>query len=133
MAIDLFLITMVVLGATFLTELIGVVLPRWVWLNAAIAAAVGAVVSFVPLVYFSAAVAITGRTVGKGVLGIRVVGLDGRRLPAGRSVMRTFAYVLSLLPLFAGFLWVLVDRERRGWHDHIVRSRVVYEPRERRA
>lgn len=133
MAIDLAVITAVVLGLTFLTELISVVLPRWVWLNAAIAAVVGAVVSLVPLVYFSAAVAITGRTLGKAVMGIRIVGLDGRPLPVARSLIRTFAYVVSLLPLFAGFLWVLVDRDRRGWHDHIARSRVVYEPRERGA
>jgi uncharacterized RDD family membrane protein YckC len=132
MAIDLFVITTVVLGATFLTELIGAVLPRWGWLNGAVTAAVGAVVSFVPLIYFSAALALTGRTVGKAVMGIRVLGLDGRPLSATRSLMRTVAYVVSLLPLFAGFLWVLVDHDRRGWHDHIARSRVVYEPRERR-
>ncbi len=123
MAIDLFVITTVVLGATFLTELIGAVLPRWGWLNGAVTAAVGAVVSFVPLIYFSAALA---------VMGIRVLGLDGRPLSVTRSLMRTVAYVVSLLPLFAGFLWVLVDHDRRGWHDHIARSRVVYEPRERR-
>jgi uncharacterized RDD family membrane protein YckC len=133
MAIDLLVITAIVLGASFLTEVISAVLPRWVWLNTVVAAVVGVVVSFVPLVYFSAAVAITGRTLGKGVMGIRVLGLDGRPLPPARSLLRTVAYVVSLLPLFAGFLWVLVDRDRRGWHDHIARSRVVYEPRQRSA
>jgi uncharacterized RDD family membrane protein YckC len=129
MAIDLSVITSAVVGATMLTELIGAVLPKWVWLSTAIPVAVGAVASFVPLIYFSAAVAITGRTLGKAVMGIRVVGLDGRRLPTTRSLLRTVAYLASLLPLFAGFLWVLVDGDRRGWHDHIARSRVVYEPR----
>jgi uncharacterized RDD family membrane protein YckC len=129
MAIDLLVITAIVLTSTLVTELVSAVLPRWVWLNAAIAAVVGAVVSFVPLFYFSVAVAITGRTVGKAVMGIRVLGLDGRQLSAGRSLVRTIAYVFSLLPLFGGFLWVLVDRDRRGWHDHIARSRVVHEPR----
>jgi uncharacterized RDD family membrane protein YckC len=76
-------------------------------------AAVAAVASFVPLIYLSAAVAITGRTVGKAVMGIRVVGLDGQPLHAARSLLRTVAYLVSLLPLFAGFLWALVDRERR--------------------
>jgi uncharacterized RDD family membrane protein YckC len=68
--------------------------------------------------------------VGKAVMGIRVVGINGRRLPPARALVRTVAYLVSLVPLFAGFLWVLVDRERRGWHDHIARSRVVYEPDE---
>ena len=133
MAIDGFVIVMVVVGATLLTELIGVVLPKWVWLSTAIPAAVGAVVSLVPFIYFSAAVAISGRTVGKAVMGIRVLDLDGGRLPTARALLRTAAYLASLVPLFAGFFWVLVDRDRRSWHDHIARSRVVYEPQSRRA
>jgi uncharacterized RDD family membrane protein YckC len=130
MAIDVFVIVTVVTGATLLAELVGLLLPKWVWLTTAIPAVVGAAASFVPLVYFVTAVAITGRTVGKAVMGIRVVGINGRRLPPARALVRTVAYLVSLVPLFAGFLWVLVDRERRGWHDHIARSRVVYEPDE---
>jgi uncharacterized RDD family membrane protein YckC len=33
---------------------------------------------------------------------------------------------LSALPLFAGFLWVLIDDERRGWHDRFAGTQVVY-------
>ena len=128
MVIDVGVIVTVILVATLVTELIGLVLPKWTWLSSAIPTAVGTVVTFVPLIYFFASVAITGRTVGKAVMGVRVVGLDGRRLPIGRSLIRTVAYLVSLIPLFAGFLWVLVDNKRRGWHDHIARSRVVYEP-----
>ncbi|HSS92682.1 MAG TPA: RDD family protein [Candidatus Dormibacteraeota bacterium] len=128
MAIDLGVIVTVIVVGTLLAELIGLVLPKWVWLSTAIPAAVGAVVSFVPLIYFFLAVAITGRTAGKAVMGVRVVGLDGRPLPVGRALLRTVAYLVSLIPLFAGFLWVLVDGQRRGWHDHIARSRVVYAP-----
>ena len=26
-----------------------------------------------------------------------------------------------------GFIWILLNRDRRGWHDYIAGSRVVYE------
>lgn len=129
MAIDLAAVITLIAVATLSTELIGLVLPRWIWLNTAIAAAVGTVVLFVPLVYFSVLVAVTGRTPGKAVIGIRVVALDGGRLSAPRSVLRAVAYLVSLWPAGLGFLWVLVDRHRRAWHDHIVGSRVVYDVR----
>jgi uncharacterized RDD family membrane protein YckC len=34
-------------------------------------------------------------------------------------------YYLALLPLGAGFLWVMIDKKRRGWHDHIAGTIVV--------
>jgi uncharacterized RDD family membrane protein YckC len=55
--------------------------------------------------------------------------MDGRRLGFARTLLRTIAYLVSLVPLFAGFLWILVDRDRRGWHDHIAGSRVVFDHR----
>jgi uncharacterized RDD family membrane protein YckC len=129
MSIDVAVIVAVIVGATWLGMVVGLVLPKWVWLTAAVPAAVTAVMSIVPLLYFSAVPAVFGRTLGKAVMGLSVVGLDGRQLSVVRSVVRALAYVVSLVPLFAGFIWVLVDRERRGWHDYIARSRVVYAPR----
>ena len=132
MAIDLALLTSVLVVASLLAAAVGLILPKWTWLATAIPAAVAAVASLVPVTYFLVAGAVAGRTVGKTVMGLRIVGLDGRRLPAARSLLRSVAYLASALPLFAGFLWVLVDGDRRAWHDHIARSRVVYVPRVRR-
>jgi uncharacterized RDD family membrane protein YckC len=131
MAIDLGAIVSAIVMATVLGVAVQLVLPQWTWLSAAIPAGIATVSSFIPLVYFFALVAVTGRTIGKSMMGIRVVGADGTRLSAARSLLRAIAYLVSLLPLFAGFLWVLFDRDRRGWHDHLAGSRVVYEPVER--
>ena len=131
MAIDLGVIVFAIVMAAVLGAAVQLVLPHWSWLSTAIPAAIATVSSFIPLVYFFALVAVTGRTIGKSVMGIRVVGADGRRLSAARSLLRTIAYLVSLLPVFAGFAWVLFDRDRRAWHDHLAGSRVVYEPAER--
>jgi len=129
MAIDLGVLTSAIAVVGLGGAAAELILPRWTWLATAIPAVAGTVASLMPLAYFAIAGAIAGRTVGKAVMGLRVVRLDGRRISAARSLLRTVAYLVSALPLFAGFLWVLVDGERRGWHDHIARTRVVYLPR----
>ncbi|WP_035793498.1 RDD family protein [Kitasatospora mediocidica] len=68
----------------------------------------------------------TGRTLGKRLLGLRVVRTDGRRPPTlARSLARWLVgqlCVLTVLSLFA----VLFDRQgRRGWHDRAAGTRVV--------
>lgn len=132
MAIDLGLVSLLAVSGGALAELVQILLPKWVWITTVVPVAIGMVISVVPVAYFFLSVAIAGRTVGKALMGVRVVGLKGGRLPPGRSLLRAFAYLVSLIPLAAGFLWVLVDRDRRAWHDHIAGSRVVYDSSVRR-
>lgn len=77
------------------------------------------------LAYFTIFHACGGQTIGKLLLGLRVVGIDGEELSWGRSFLRAVGQFGSLLPLAAGFLWALVDRDRRAWHDYLAGSRVV--------
>jgi uncharacterized RDD family membrane protein YckC len=59
-----------------------------------------------------------GQTPAMRMLGIRVTVADGTGPPGlGRSVVRLAGLVLAIIPLFAGFLPVLVDDRRRGIHD----------------
>lgn len=67
-----------------------------------------------------------GQTLGKRALGIRVVDLaTGEPIGYGRGAVRYFARYLSSLPLWLGYLWVFVDREKQTWHDKLARSVVV--------
>jgi len=62
---------------------------------------------------------------------IRVVlAKDGGRLRPGRALVRLGALVLAALPLFAGFLTILVDDRRRGLQDMIAGTVVVAAPEE---
>jgi uncharacterized RDD family membrane protein YckC len=66
-----------------------------------------------------------GQTPGKWLLGIKVVALGGGRVALGRSLVRFGGYLVSALPFYAGFLWIL-GSQRRGLHDRLARTEVVY-------
>jgi uncharacterized RDD family membrane protein YckC len=76
--------------------------------------------------YFVFLFSTTGQTIGKSLMGLRVVTTDGRRMGVKRSFVRTLCYGLSLAPLGLGFLWVLGEDRRRAWHDKIAHTYVLY-------
>jgi uncharacterized RDD family membrane protein YckC len=67
----------------------------------------------------------SGQTPGKWLMGIRVVPIRGGRLGFGRWLLRLFGYLLSTAPLYLGFAWIL-GSQRRGWHDRLAGTEVVY-------
>ena len=69
-------------------------------------------------------------TPGKLVLGLRVVDAETGGVPAiGRLVLRYVGYLVSALPLGLGYLWVLWDGRKQGWHDKMAGTLVVRAPR----
>ena len=71
--------------------------------------------------------ALTGRTVGKWFMGLRVVDKHGNSPSIGRSIVRFLGYGLSAVAFWIGYAWVIIDDQRRGWHDHIAKTWVVYD------
>ncbi|MCO5316054.1 MAG: RDD family protein [Solirubrobacterales bacterium] len=70
--------------------------------------------------------ALSGQTPGMRFLNIEIKpgnGLGGR--PAFR---RLVGFWLCVLPFCLGFLGVLLSRDRRGFHDRLGRTEVLYEP-----
>ena len=68
---------------------------------------------------------LVGQTPGKSLMGVRIVRTDGRRVRFGNALVRRLAYILSGL-LFLGYLWILFDNRRQGWHDKLGGTIVVY-------
>jgi len=66
-----------------------------------------------------------GATVGKMVLGLRVVDGQGNRISFLRATGRFFAKILSGMILFIGFLMVAFTERKRGLHDMIADTLVV--------
>jgi uncharacterized RDD family membrane protein YckC len=61
-----------------------------------------------------------GATPGKIAVAARLVDAETRGSPStARLVVRLFAYGVSALPLYPGFLWIAFDRRKQGWHDKI--------------
>lgn len=90
----------------------------------AVLTAIAPVISAAYHVVFWATV---GQTPGKWLLGIRVRAIGGGPLPLRRALVRWFGYLVSGLPFYLGFLWILGPR-RRAWHDHLASSEVLYVP-----
>jgi uncharacterized RDD family membrane protein YckC len=89
--------------------------------------AIGGVAYFLwSIAYFVTCWSATGQTPGDRLLHIRVCDADdGTVLSPGRSFLRLVFLTLAALPLFAGFLPILVDDRRRGLHDMLAGSVVV--------
>jgi uncharacterized RDD family membrane protein YckC len=77
-------------------------------------------------VYFGYSWAVSGRTFGMAVLGLRVVRADGLNLEPRQGVIRALVFPLSFLLFGLGFLGILVQREHRALHDLIAGSAVIY-------
>ncbi len=69
---------------------------------------------------------INGQTIGKKVMGLRVVRMDGKPMTFWRGLARVFGYWVSAVPLFLGFIWVIFSNKRRGWHDMLANTCVIY-------
>ena len=76
--------------------------------------------------YFIVLHSFGGQTLGKVFMGIMVVSDQGRMLSLGASFLRLVGYLLSTVPLGAGFLWAAVDQQHAAWHDKLSCSRVIY-------
>lgn len=131
MFLDLALLALAIAVANSGVDLVQRFLPTWKPAASVAGWALAVALALLPAVYWVAAWTLFGRTAGKAVLGLMVVGKGGTRPGLGRSIVRLAGYVLSALPLYAGFLWVAVDADRRGWHDHLAGTRVIYDGRRR--
>jgi len=59
-------------------------------------------------------------------LGIRVIDFStGGPIGFGRAVIRYFGRIVSTIPIFLGYFWMLWDKERQTWHDKFANDVVV--------
>jgi uncharacterized RDD family membrane protein YckC len=68
---------------------------------------------------------VLSQTPGKWLMGVKVVPVTGGRMTFRRSLVRVIGYLLSALPLYLGYLWML-GPQRRGWHDLLAGTEVTY-------
>jgi len=71
--------------------------------------------------------ALVGQTPGMRLLSIHLDVDGSREIGLRRAVKRLFAVPVALLPAGLGFLAILLSPERRGWHDRIAGTTVLYD------
>ncbi|MGG3800321.1 RDD family protein [Metabacillus fastidiosus] len=64
-------------------------------------------------------------TLGKMLLGLKVVNEAGEKVSKGQAIGRYFAYILSGVVLYIGFIMIAFG-PKKGLHDYICNTRVVY-------
>jgi uncharacterized RDD family membrane protein YckC len=82
--------------------------------------AVGGVAFFAWVVgYFTAFWTTTGQTPGNRMMRIRVTRVDGTSLRLRHAAIRLVGIVLAAVPLFLGFVPILLTDRRRGLPDFL--------------
>ncbi|HEX6128507.1 MAG TPA: RDD family protein [Candidatus Limnocylindria bacterium] len=70
-----------------------------------------------------------GATPGMKMMGLRVVrDLDGGPISTGQAILRLVGYWVSGLVFYLGYIWILIDKRRRGWHDLMAGTVVIKAP-----
>jgi uncharacterized RDD family membrane protein YckC len=78
--------------------------------------------------YLWGSLAVFGKTIGKMLLGVRVVSSDGGVVLKGRKpVIRVLTYPLSFILFGVGLLGVVFNPRRQAWHDRLAKTAVVYD------
>ncbi len=124
--LDALIVSAIMGGAAWLLEL-GTRGLRRLGVPLDVVAVLAVMAPLVAGLYFVGFWTASGQTPGKWVLGIRVIRLHGGRLTVRRALLRWCACLLSTLPFYLGYLWVL-GPSRLAWHDRIAGTEVVHVP-----
>jgi len=74
----------------------------------------------------------SGQTLGMQAWRVQLVTVEGGSLTMKRCLLRALGALLSAACLGLGYLWCLVDREKRYWHDMLSGTRLVTLPKRKK-
>jgi uncharacterized RDD family membrane protein YckC len=116
-------VTAVVAGAIVAFFALGAVIEDDAWIQGFEIIGIS-LVSVFYFVYFP-----SGRwqaTPGKRICGIHIVRTNGERVTGWLAFGRSLAYIISSIPLYFGFFMIGWTDQKKGLHDIICGTRVVY-------
>lgn len=80
----------------------------------------------VHFLYFTGLNGWLGATVGKLILGARIVRLDGGPLGFNQAALRYVCETVCYLSFFVGYILIGIREDKRGLHDLLARTKVVF-------
>jgi uncharacterized RDD family membrane protein YckC len=72
-----------------------------------------------------------GQTAGMRAWRLRVVNESGGPITLREAVARFFFAMLSWACLGLGYWWVLIDPDRRAWHDRLSKTHLILLPKQK--
>jgi uncharacterized RDD family membrane protein YckC len=86
----------------------------------------GIILIVLAFAYFAVPLAVSGRTLGKSIMGLKVRPVGGGELTGKQAAIRTLTLPLSFLLLFVGAFMALLRVDHRALHDVIGGTQEVY-------
>jgi uncharacterized RDD family membrane protein YckC len=80
---------------------------------------------FISMFYFTYFHGAAGQTPGKMIFGLKVVQTTGEHMTFGLAFLRWVGYIISAFVFYLGFIWILFDAKKQGWHDKIAGTVVI--------
>jgi uncharacterized RDD family membrane protein YckC len=117
-AVDAAVINVVAVTVGVVAALVFSVLPESDELRSVVVAVGGVLYIAWTIGYFVTFWTTTGETLGNRVMRIRVMRADGSRLRPRHALVRLFGIVAGL-PLFLGYIPILITERRRGLQDFL--------------
>ena len=68
----------------------------------------------------------SGQTPGKTAMGLKVVSTDGSCVSWNKAFLRYLGYIINVILILLGFLWIAFDQKRQGWHDKMAGTYVIF-------
>ena len=79
----------------------------------------------IAIIYYVGCWTLGGQTIGKWLVGIKVVGDDGNPPSFAAAGLRYLGYLINNIVFSIGFLAVAFDKRKQGWHDKMANTFVV--------
>ncbi len=70
-----------------------------------------------------------GQTLGMQAWRIRIQTIDGHSISWMQALIRFFMAMVSALFAGLGYVWILIDKDKRSWHDRYSDTQVVSLPK----
>jgi len=66
-----------------------------------------------------------GQTIGNKLLAIKVIKENNEQLDIVTGIIRYVGYTISWVVLSLGYLWIIWDKKKQGWHDKMAHTLVI--------
>jgi uncharacterized RDD family membrane protein YckC len=121
--------TALTVGFAVVSGVVGLILSLFTAVEVtSIGALLGTVGAWTAVVaaYFTLFWTVAGQTPGMRLMRVQVLDAQGGPPHLARSAWRFVGMLVAAIPLFAGYLLVLVDERRRGLHDVMASTTVHF-------
>lgn len=83
---------------------------------------IGSLLMVVYIIYFEGT---TGQTLGKKIVGVKVIGYDGNTIGIPMAILRYIGKIVSTIILMIGYIMAAFDSKKQALHDRIAKTYVI--------